>query len=116
MLSQDSIRCTRSGCFALEVQNLPTYQVPSVKRVTHGSWILLDLSTSHHTCIHMLGHHLGYGGIPTLRSPHSGQTLNLLPRGQPFRLPLPPASKGVDQWTFLPGCFRAGHRNKESKV
>jgi len=45
-----------------------------VKPVTHRSTIL-DIYNPQHTCTHMVWLHLGFGGIPTLRSPDSAKTL-----------------------------------------
>ena len=85
-------------------------EVMSVKPATIRSRILA-LSTSHHTCIHMLLHQLvGFCGISMLQSPASVKP-------KPWwkiKLPIYPfdrSRKGVDQWTFLLGCVRVGHRN-----
>ena len=43
-------------------------KVMPVKPVTHRSEIL-DMYNTQHTCIHMVWNHLGFGGVPTLRSP-----------------------------------------------
>ena len=47
-------------------------KVMPVNPVTHRSEIL-DMYNTQHTCIHMVWYHLGFGGVPTLRSPASAK-------------------------------------------
>ena len=62
-------------------------KVMPVNPVTHRSEIL-DMYNTQHTCTHMVWNHLGPGGVPTLRSPASGEALDPLEKSQTCRLPL----------------------------
>src|SRR5664279_2938027 len=114
MWSQDSLRNARRGSFDPEVQILTRKHVIPVKPVTPRSRILA-LSTSHHTCIHMVWHHLGFGGIPTLRSPRFGETLTRWRKVKLSVYPHDRRRKGVDKWKFLLACVRVVHRNIQNQ-
>ena len=78
-----------------------------VKEATLGTCVL-DLSAIDQTYVDMLGPHASFGGIPTRRSPVSGDTLARGPRAV---YPFDRLRKGVDQWTFLLVCVGLGHSN-----
>src|SRR5664279_2237464 len=85
-----------------------------MKPVTPRSSILA-IYNPQHTFKHMVWHHLGFGGIPTLRSPASAKPI---PAGEKSTFSVYPHDrrrKGVDKWKFLLGCVRVCHRNIQNQ-
>ena len=89
-------------------------EVMPMKPATPRSRILA-IATSHHTCIHMVWHEIGFCGIPMLQSPASAKPE---PWWKIVKLPVYPfdrSRKGVNQWTIFLGYVRIGHRNMENE-
>ena len=83
--------------------------VGSVKPVTPWSRFL-DIWNTLHTCICMVCHNLGFGGLRTLRGTTSTKPYTRWKNPNVFVYP-PPRSgrKRVAQWTFLFVCVRLEH-------
>ena len=62
-------------------------KVMPVNPVTHRSEIL-DMYNTQHTCTHMVWKHLGFGGVPTLRSPSPAKPQTRWKKVKVTRLPL----------------------------
>ena len=73
------------------------------------------LSTSHHTCIHMVLHQLGFCGIPML-APESrfGETRTLVEKVKLPVCPFDRRRKGTTGQLLL-GCVRVGHIYEHGK-
>ena len=76
---------------------------------------ILALSTSHHTCIHMVWHHLGFYEIPMLQSPASAKPEAWWKKVKLPAYPFEGRRKGVNQWTIFLDYVRVGHRNMENE-
>ena len=84
---------------------------PVTPRIT-----ILALSTSQDTCIHIIGLHLGLGGITTPEDPALVKPWPIDRKVNFLRLPLPPASKGGVPMEYIHfGCVRVGHMYMENQ-
>ena len=89
-------------------------KVMPVKPVTHLSEIL-DMYNTQYTCIHMVWNHLGFGGVPTLRSPSPVKPKTRWRKVKVAVYLYDRSRKGVGRWIFLLGCVRLGHRKTQNQ-
>ena len=75
--------------------------------LTLGSWILA-IQTFNQRSMHIVGTHVSFIGISTLRNAVLDETLT---RGPQIVYPFERLRKRVDHWTFLFVCVWLGHRN-----
>ena len=73
------------------------------------------VTTSHHTCIHRVWHHLGFCGIPMLQSPTSVKPEAWWKKVKLPDYPFDRRQKGGNKWTIFLGYVRVGHRNMENE-
>ena len=76
---------------------------------------ILALSTSHHTFIHMVWHHLGFCGITMMQSPASAKPEHRWKKDKLLVYPFDRRPERVNKWTIFLGYVRVGHRNMETK-